>query len=160
MTCSSLSGLNEGVLGVSRRAVGRKEASEANIAKDKAEPMSPSCLFGGLGAISRITYTSECTKSDTLGITLDVSMSVYGWGHPPCLDAFCTTVNVRAVVILLVAFHSLFDVSSILEQSKCLLSHIVTDSTEHHGEIRSDREKMDSMDIQYFQHFSHSFTRV
>lgn len=55
--CSSLSGLNEGVLGVSRRAVGRKEASEANIAKDKAGPMSPSCLFGGLGAVSRITVT-------------------------------------------------------------------------------------------------------
>jgi hypothetical protein len=56
-TCSSLSGLNEGVLEVSRRAVGRKEASEANIAQDKAGPMSPSCLFGGLGAVSRITVT-------------------------------------------------------------------------------------------------------
>ena len=52
----------------------------------------------------------------------------------PAVDASGTNIE---------RFRSLFEVPSILEQSECLLFHIDTDSTEHHGELRLYREKMD-----------------
>ena len=56
----------------------------------------------------------------------------------PAVDASGTNIE---------RFRSLFEVPSILGQSECLLFHIDTDSTEHHGELRLYREKMDFLNF-------------